>query len=355
MRSLLVLVGLLLAQSATAQTPADSILLSNYRPVPIHKVQVTKVKSAAYPIIDMHSHPYARTIEEVDQWVLNMDRVNVERTVILTYSVGNRLDSLMAVYSKYPDRFEIWCGLDLQNPEDPNFTERVVAEMERCHANGGKGLGELSDKGWGLRSGTMTAHGVHPNDPKLAAVWKRAGELGLPINLHVADPIWMYQPMDETNDGLMTAYTWRLDNRDDIVGHAGMIRILEETVAANPGTTFIACHFANLSYDFQQLGDLLDKYPNLYGDISARYAETATIPRHAASFITKYQDRLVYGTDMGFNLNMYETTFRILETLDEHFYEHQIFGYHWPLNGFGLDQEVLRKIYRENATRLLDR
>jgi uncharacterized protein len=353
MRYLILAIIVMFTISANSQTPADSILLSNYRPVPLHKVPITKVERAAYPIIDVHSHPYASSIEEIDLWVENMDRMNVERTIILTYSVGARLDSLIAVYGKYPDRFEMWCGLDLQNPEDPNFTERVVKELERCHAVGGKGLGELSDKGWGLRSGTMTAHGVHPNDPKLAPVWKRAGELGLPINLHVADPIWMYEPMDESNDGLMTAWRWRLDNRDDIVGHAGMIQILEETIRNNPETTFIACHFANLSYDLEQLGVLLDQYPNFYADISARYSEIATIPRHAARFITKYQDRLLYGTDMGFNLNMYQTTLRILETEDEHFYEHSIFGYHWPLNGFGLENEVLQKIYRNNAIKIL--
>ncbi len=337
-----------------AQTPADSILLSNYRPVAIHKVPVTHIERAAFPVIDIHSHPYARTLEEVDQWIETKNRLNIERTAILTYSIGERLDSLMAVYGKYPDRFDIWCGLDLRYPEDPDFTQNVIKEMERCHAIGGKGFGELHDKGWGLRSGTMTAHGIHPNDPRLAPVWKRAGELGLPINIHVADPIWMYEPMDETNDGLMTAWRWRLDNRDDIIGHAGLISILEEIVRDNPGTTFIACHFANLSYDLDQLGRLLDTYPNLYADISARYAETATIPRHTARFITRYQDRLLYGTDMGFNQSMYRTTFRILETEDEHFYDHSIFGYHWTLNGFGLSNEVLQKIYRNNALKILN-
>lgn len=339
-------------QDASIELPADEILLSRYRPVPIHNVPVSLVTKASHPVIDVHSHPYAGTIADVEQWIRNKDASNIERTIILTNSVGERFDSLLQVYGKYPDRFEVWCGLKLENPESETFTEDIISELQRCHAVGGKGIGELSDKGWGLRSGTMTAYGVHPNDPRLSPVWRKAAELGMPVNLHIADPIWMYQPMDETNDGLMTAWRWRLDNRDDIVSHGGMMLILDETIRNNPETTFIVCHYANLSYDLDQLGEMFDKYQNLYADISARFAETAAIPRHTHQFILRYQDRLLYGTDMGYNIDMYQTTFRILQTEDEHFYNHAIFGYHWPLHGFGLPDKVLEKIYRTNAEKL---
>ena len=93
--------------------------------------------------------------------------------------------------------------------------------------------------------------------------------------------------------------------------------------------------------------------PNLYADIGARFAETASIPRTAARFFQKYQDRLVYGTDMSRNRQMYLTTFRILETEDEHFYDWNLFTYHWPLNGFGLNDKVLKKVYAGNARKIL--
>jgi predicted TIM-barrel fold metal-dependent hydrolase len=70
------------------------------------------------------------------------------------------------------------------------------------------------------------------------------------------------------------------------------------------------------------------------------------------AFYEKYQDRLLYGTDMGFDPSMYRITFRILETEDEHFYETEQFGYHWALHGFGLPDDVLRKLYRDNAAKL---
>jgi len=184
---------------------------------------------------------------------------------------------------------------------------------------------------------------------------EKCADLGMPVNIHIAEPIWMYQPMDSTNDGLMNAYEWRLDNQPGIVDHDGMIDILERAVKRHPRTTFIACHFANCSYDLNKLGALLDKYPNLFADIAARYAETAPIPRFVRQFYNKYQDRLLYGTDMGFDTKMYRVTFRILESADEHFYEIDQFGYHWALNGFGLNEQILKKLYRENALKILNR
>jgi predicted TIM-barrel fold metal-dependent hydrolase len=102
-----------------------------------------------------------------------------------------------------------------------------------------------------------------------------------------------------------------------------------------------------------KLGLLFDKYPNFYADISARYAESAPIPRYMKAFYEKYQDKLLYGTDMSYDNSMYRITFRVLESNDEHFYEIAQFGYHWALNGFGLPKEVLKKLYHDNAAKIL--
>ena len=263
------------------------------------------------------------------------------------------MDRLRWYAARYPERFEVWCGLDFSGHAKPGFPEGAANELARCREKGAQGIGEIHDKGQGLRSGKSTAPGIHPDDGRVDAIWEKAAELRMPVSLHVADPIWMYQPMDKHNDGLMNAYEWRLDNQPNIVNLAGMIEILERTLTRHRKTTFVACHFANLDYDLGHLGEVLDRNPNLYADISARYAETAPIPRFASQFYAKYSDRLVYGTDMGFENEMYQTTFRILESLDEHFYEFDQFGYHWPLYGLGLNDEILQRVYHDNAAKLL--
>jgi uncharacterized protein len=339
--------------SATKAASPDSILLKDYRPRSIYKIPVTDIPKAKFPIIDMHSHPYAKTALEIDRWVKTMDEVAVEKTIILTMATGAEFDEIRRKYSKYPDRFETWCGFDLSGYDKPGFGPAAVKELERCREAGARGVGEIHDKGQGLRSGKSNAPGMHPDDARMDSLLEKAGELGMPISLHVAEPIWMYQKMDRTNDGLMNAYEWRLDNQPGIVGSSGMIDILERTLAQHRNTTFIACHFANLDYDLGRLGEVLGRNPNLYADIAARYAETGPIPRFAAKFYAKHVDRLLYGTDMGVDKAMYKVTFRILESLDEHFYAIDQFSYHWSLNGFGLSDEILRKVYHENAAKLL--
>ena len=159
--------------------------------------------------------------------------------------------------------------------------------------------------------------------------------------------------MDSTNDGLMNAYTWKVDqSKPGRLTHEQLIKTLENAVSQNPNTTFVACHLANCEYDLEILGKLFDHYANLYADIAARFAEMAPIPRYMISFFEKYQDRLVYGTDMGTTASMYRTTFRILETHDEHFYLTELTGYHWPCHGFGLSDPILKKVYRGNALKI---
>ncbi|HSS96444.1 MAG TPA: amidohydrolase family protein, partial [Terriglobales bacterium] len=323
--------------SSDAKAPDQSpekILLKDYRPKSLHKVPITEVSKAKFPIIDMHSHPYAKTAEEIAEWVKNMDEVGIEKIILLTETSGQDFIDVQRKFSGYPGRFEIWCGFDYTGYDQPGFGPQAVKALEACHRAGAGGVGELHDKGKGLVNEKVKALGMHPDDARMDSLFDRCGQLGLPVSIHVADPIWMYEPMDNTNDGLMNAFHWRLDNQPDIVKLSGMIDILERTVKKHSGTTFICCHFANLDYDLARLGQVLERHPNLYADISARYAETAPIPRFVAKFYEKYSNRLVYGTDMGFDKAMYRTTFRILETSDEHFYEHGMFGYHWALNGF---------------------
>src|SRR5207253_67071 len=125
----------------------------------------------------------------------------------------------------------------------------------------------------------------------------------------------------------------------------------------------ISCHFANCTHDLQIIGNMLDKYKNLYADISSRLKELATVPRYARSFIEQYQDRLLFGSDVGYDpsrpmkysTDIYEISFRLLETADEHIYEHHLIKYHWLLYGLHLPDAVLKKLYSENAKNILSR
>ncbi|MDK2908594.1 MAG: hypothetical protein PWR20_161 [Bacteroidales bacterium] len=351
---LLIIMG---AGKLSAQHSPEDLLLQHYRPKSIYKVPYTDVKKPCCPVIDMHSHAYATTPDEVKLWVNIMDSLGIEKVVILSMATGVRFDSIMELYGAYPDRFIVYCGLDYSKYGTAEFPSSAIKELERCYRKGARGVGELGDKGLGeLYSWPRPAYGLHIDDPLLKPIYEKCADLNMPVNIHVAEPYWFYLPMDSTNDGLMNAWKWRIDvSNPDNRDYDALINSLENVVRDNPRTTFIAAHYANLNHDLERLGRMLDKYPNLYADISARYAEQSNIPRYMRNFFMKYQHKLLYGTDMGFDISMYRLTFRILETADEHFYFTDLFNYHWALNGWEIPKNILRKVYYENAVNIINK
>ena len=335
----------------------NNLKLKDYHPVSIYKVPVTKIEKAKFAVIDFHSHDYPKTDAEVAEWVKTMDETGIAKSIILTYSTGARFDSAIDRYSPYKDRFEVWCGFDYTGYDKPGWEEHAIGELERCYKKGARGVGELGDKGLGEFYSKPTAGwGLHIDDPQMKPLLKKCAELHMPVSIHVAEDAWMYENADSTNDGLMNAATWKVDmSKKGILNHDQLVATLEHAVRDNPKTIFIACHLANCCSNLSMLGKLFDTYPNLYADIAARYGEIAPIPRYVHDFMEKYADRIVYGTDMGITKKMYTTTFRILETADEHFYEQDLFDYHWPLYGLALSDSTLKKIYSDNGKKILKR
>ena len=133
---------------------------------------------------------------------------------------GLNLIKSAAFYSKYGNRFEVWCGFDYTGYDKPGYGPAAVKELERCFKLGAKGVGEEGDKGMGMEfNDPVKAWGMHFDDPRMKPLFAKCAELGMPISIHVADPIWMYEKMDSTNDGLMNAQTWRIDlTKPGIIG-----------------------------------------------------------------------------------------------------------------------------------------
>jgi predicted TIM-barrel fold metal-dependent hydrolase len=355
-RFLLLEVIFSLACSGLCQDP-NKLKLKDYHPVSIYNTPQIRIKKAKYPVTDFHSHDYPKSDAEVDAWVKTMDESGIAKTMILSYSTGTQFDSVVKKYIRYKDRFDVWCGFDYTGYDKPGWQQHAVAELERCYKMGARGVGELGDKGLGeLYSRPEPGKGLHIDDPRLKPLLEKCAELHMPVSIHVAEDAWMYLADDSTNDGLMNAAIWKVDlSKEGILDHDQLIVSLTNAVRENPNTIFIACHLANCCSDLSVLAKLFDTYPNLFADIAARYGEISPVPRYTKAFMEKYADRLVYGTDMGTSPGMYRTTFRILETEDEHFYEQTLFNYHWPLYGLGLSDDLLKKLYYDNAKKILRR
>ena len=336
------------AQQRQVRAPGlqDSLLHRDYRPKSLFKTPQTRILKAKYPAFDMHTHaPRGGNLDSIAVAVLkNMDEAGIQKTIVFC-GTGKAFDDMAATFGKYPQRFELWCGFDFTGS-----ISSTIAELERCVKLGAKGVGEISDKGSGLRGASPV---MHIDDPRMDPILEKLADLKMPINFHCGDPKWMYEPMDAHNDLLFESYYFRLDNKKGILDLDGMVATFDRALKKHPRTTFISCHFMNQTYDLNQLGKMLDKYPNLYADVSQRESYLAAIPRFAKQFIEKYADRLLYGTDQGYSLSMYRNTFHIWETLDEHFYAWDVSNTPWPLTGIGLSDATLKKLYHDNALRIL--
>jgi hypothetical protein len=350
-------VGCCGSKNSVANSGSD-LLLKDYKPVSIFNVKKTVVEKPKFPVIDAHSHDYASTKADVAAWVAEMDAAGVEVTHLMSCNwLGQPMDSMVVKYADYPDRFRFWCSFDYSDMDKSDWTERALASLEKYYTMGAVGVGEMGDKGLGDLYGYPTeGRGVHLDDPRLKPLLEKCGELGMPINIHVAEPIWMYMKPDATNDGMMNASLWQVDTTEPgCLDYEGLIQMFLNAVEANPATTFIACHYLNMNDDLPRLGEMLDKYPNMYVDLAARNGESAATPRATREFIIKYADKVLFGTDLAdTKARMYRNVYRILETDDEHFYipETNNYGYIWPLSGFDLPDDVLRKVYRDNALKL---
>ncbi|HJZ99899.1 MAG TPA: amidohydrolase family protein [Candidatus Solibacter sp.] len=308
---------------------------------------------ARYAAIDVHAHAYANTPREVAAWVQTMDQVGVQTTVVLSGATGAEFDRLVDLFLKaHPGRFQLYCGLETKGIEAADYPQRAVAELVRCYNKGARGVGELSEKGSGYARGggqLPRAKRLHPDDPRLSLFWKKCAELKLPVNIHMADHPSAWRPPDNHQER-SPSYQRYNQYGHDVPSYAEILAMRDRLMDSQPGTTFIACHFSNQGNDLATLSKVLDRFPNLYVDLSARSYELGRQPRTAAKFLERYQDRVLFGTDMGTDQKMYLSWWRLLETADEY-----IPGTNWWRHyGLDLPDQALEKIYRSNALKVLN-
>jgi len=334
--------------------PMDQILVKDYNPESSLVVPENPVSRAAVPVIDVHTHVYAKTPEEVREWVETMDRVGIETTVVLTGATGERFDELVELYlDEWPDRFQLFCGLLTEEIANPGYPEKAAAELERCYRSGARGVGELVDKGWGFGSNEENQlpreKRLHPNDARLDLFWNKCAELGMPVNLHVADHPSCWQPLGPEWERTPDFQVFNLHGKD-VPDYEELMSMRDDLLNKHRDTTFILCHFSNLGNNLGRLAKDLDANPNLYLDISARDYEIGRQPRTAEAFIARYSSRIMFGTDMGREQNMYEGWWRLLETADE-FIPGRLW---WRMYGLELNPETLRDLYRATAEKTLN-
>ncbi|MFV0445378.1 MAG: amidohydrolase family protein [Planctomycetaceae bacterium] len=362
------LAGVCHADDAAAPKRGQRLYLDQFRPASELKAPHHVVTRAKFPCVNVHTHPEKLTDAELDEMVAAMDGGNIAVSVSLDGRVGPRLvEHLQRLNTRYPQRFVVFVRMEYVgdgNPDDPtswvvqrrHFGSWMADRLTESVRQGACGLKLLKDLGLGIRDGNGKR--IPPDDPRFDPVWQRAGELGIPVLWHCADPVAFFRPIDEHNERWEELYRhpeWSFYGQD-FPTHQELIDARMRVIARHPQTQFICAHMADIPEDLSQLGRQLDEHPNMSVEIAARVAELGRQPYTARKFFLNYADRILFGTDGVPPPTELDPHWRFLETLDESFpYEDNPFppqGF-WNIYGLGLPDEVLLKVYHENAARLI--
>jgi predicted TIM-barrel fold metal-dependent hydrolase len=327
-----------------------------YDPPSTLVVPAHRVTRAKFPFVDVHSHHQnasTMTAQQAARIVREMDALNMKALVNLSGGSGTELvASVRNMNRRYPKRFLTFANISFDGIDDPGYGARTAAQLERDVRNGAQGLKIFKNLGMEVRD--RRGRRVPTDDPRLDPVWRKAAELRIPVLIHTGDPAPFWQPHDRNNERWLELK--QVPSRIRPPGkYPPFDTIMAEQhrlFAKHPKTIFINAHLGWYGNDLAQLGRLLDRYPNMHTEIGAVLAELGRQPRFARAFLTKYQDRVLFGKDL-YNPVEYHTFFRVLETADEYFDYYRRRHAFWKMYGLALPDDVLKKLYYKNALRII--
>lgn len=344
------------AQDRQPTLPAPTIL--EYKPRSTLVVPEHPVPRAKFPVVDFHGHPPTlNTPENIERVVQAMDALNLQVMIQARPSSGERLTSQIQAVKEagYEDRFVFFASLDLRDV-GPGSGARIAAQLEEDVRAGAVGIGEIG-KGFGLSTRKADGTRLAIDDPELDIVWETAGRLGIPVFIHTADPDQFFQPLDYQNERWLEMALFegrRYFDRERFPSFEQLMEERDRMIAKHPGTTWVLAHLSWYGNDLAKMGALFDRYPNVYGELGAILYDFGRQPRNARAFFEKHQDRILFGKD-SFAPDEYPYYWRVFETADEYFDYYRDYHAFWKLYGMDLPDDVLRKIYFENALRIVPR
>ena len=337
-------------------------------PLTLLRLPRTNITRARFPAIDFHVHARELTTARAYAGFIELlDSIGMGAVVNLNGGTGAALDAVLKAGAPYRDRVATFLTFSPEGINEPGWPQRFAAEMERAFSAGAQGMKVSKVLGQGAQNPDGSF--IQADDPRLDPVWAMAAKHGKPIMIHTSDSIGRFYPIGPKNERY-EAGLWRQpgDTSGNLYGSGpapGVIEKARENMhRKHPKTRFVNAHMAMLYYDPQKLAQFLDTYPNADIELSATFQDLGRAPRLWREFIIKYQDRVLMGSDGDPGRGADEfwiPHWRCLETYDEYFYHPAQIrtpggspGHgRWNISGMGLPDDVLRKVYYQNALRYL--
>ncbi|MCC7377204.1 MAG: amidohydrolase family protein [Verrucomicrobiales bacterium] len=338
---------------------------------------------AQHRLIDLHQHidftpdHLARAVRILDRAGIGVG-VNLSGgTVTQTNGAPSEFEQNKAISDRLaPGRFVLYFNLDYSGWDQPSWPENAARQVDEARRMGAAGFKQ--DKRLGLYLRNAAGELLKIDDPKLDPVWRRCGELGLPVSIHVADPRAFWLPFSESNERwkeLRDHRPWWFGDPKVYPPREELLAALDRVISRHPGTTFVCVHFANNAEDIDWVEQALDQHPNMHADLAARVPEIGRHPpEKVRKLFVKHQNRIFFATDfqvydkliLGSSgdderptdddaVEFYRKHWRWLESNDRNFPHMTPIQGDWTISAIGLPPDVLRKVYFDNARQLLAR
>jgi predicted TIM-barrel fold metal-dependent hydrolase len=335
------------------EVPPPSIV--DYRPRSTLVTPQHPVPRAKFPAIDVHGHPGNLTSQDsINRMVAEMDKLNLGVMVVAENVSGPRLTQTLQALAASPhkERFRVMSGVDFRNV-GAGWAAKAVSQLEADVKAGAVGVGEIS-KAFGLNVTRPDGSRLKVDDPALDPLSEAFARLDVPVFMHTAEPQEFFQPMDYANERWLELALFP-SRRNNQPGHVTFEQLMTErnnVFRKHPKTRFIAAHFGWHANDLARAAKMLDDFPNVTVECGAILYDLGRQPRGAHDFFLKYQDRIMFGKD-AFQPEEYPYYWRVFETTDEYFDYYRDYHAFWKLYGMGLPDPVLKKLYAENARRVI--
>lgn len=340
--------------------------LKDFNPIPTVITSKTNIQFSKFPSIDCHMHLGKLLLGDdyhtkylISDFFETLDQFNIQKIVNLDGFWGDNLDEMLLFTQKYKDRIATFMWIDFEGFDEEDWESKTTAMINQNYKKGAVGIKMWKDIS--LYKKDKHNQPIQVDDPRLNVVYETAAQLGIPILIHIADPVAFFNKLDENNeryDELIENPDWHFYDSTQYMSFEKLLETQENMIKNNPSTTFIVAHVGSYAENLSYVSNQLDRYPNLFIDISARIAELGRVPYSARKFFIKYADRILFGTDSTpLSMDYYQTYFRFLESDDEYF------SYHpenetpgqgrWKIYGLSLPCDVLKKVYYDNANRII--
>lgn len=254
-----------------------------------------------------------------------------------------------------PSRYA-WCTtFDLPGFGDANYHGRVLAQLDADFAAGAVGCKIWKDVGMELKD---PAGGYAlPDDPIFDPIYAHLAQRGWTLLAHIAEPLACWRPLDPASPhyGYYKDHPqWHMHSRTDVPSHEQLMAARDHVLQKHPKLRVVGAHLGSLEYSLEEIAARFDRYPNFAVDTSARLGDLANHPRQKLiDFITRYQDRILWGTDVGLWGTNPLPWIRENYGIERVFYEtdRPVTINKRTVQGIALPDPILEKLYSTNAQR----